>query len=125
MHRILVVDHDAPTQRELEEVGFETRAPTPGENVLQLVSSWRPALVILAIGGRDSGGLQLLRHITDLDPHVLTVLVSEHLGYSDDFAAWLADAFVVRKGDGFELRQTVQRLLAEPLSRDRMIPPCA
>lgn len=121
MHRILVVDDDPRTRLELEEAGFETRVPAGGENVLQLVSTWGPELVVLGIGGPELSGLQLLRHIADLEPGIPTVLVTGHPGYSDDFAAWLADAFIVKDRDGSELLQAVRRLLNDR-SEDRKPP---
>ena len=43
---------------------------------------------------------------------LVTILMSGYPGYKDDFASWLADAFLTKSGETSELTQKVHELLS-------------
>ena len=123
MQRVLVVHEDPTTRSELQEAGFDTRIPVAGEDVLQLMRTWLPDLVVLGLRPLEDRRLQLLRFIKHADPRVLTILVSDGPDYVDDFTSWLADSLVVRNTAAPGLGPTARGLLAERHGRDRLTTP--
>jgi len=115
MPKILVVDHDTETReqfrRELEADGFDVRTATESTTATQLVQEWDPQLAVLDVRLGDESGLDLLRHLLEMRRSLSTILVSAYPGYRDDFAAWLADAFLDKYGDVAVLKDKVHELL--------------
>ena len=116
MYRILVVDDDPGIRSlyrlELEDAGHEVRTAAGGSDALLLACRWAPDLAVLDIKLGEENGLDLLRRLCDLQPRLLTLLVSGYPGYRDDFTSWLADAFLTKSVDPSQLVRTVQDLLA-------------
>jgi len=118
MQRILVVD-DALSirslyQLELEDLGFDVRTASDSAGALRLVRDWKPDLVVLDLRLGDECGLDLLRRMVEERPQLRTVIVTAYPGYKDDFASWLADAFLDKEADCARLRHTVLELMGEP-----------
>jgi DNA-binding NtrC family response regulator len=118
MQRILIVD-DEPSirslyQLEFEDSGFDVRTAADSESALRLVRDWSPHLVVLDVRLGDECGLDLLRRMVELRPELRSVIVTAYAGYKDDFASWLADAFLPKSQDLGELRHTVSELLGVP-----------
>ena len=114
--RILVVDCDPATRdrtcREFAAAGFDVRFAADGAGALSLVRDWDPQLAVLDARLGDESGLDLLRHVLDVRRSLATILVSNNPGYRDDFASWLADAFLVKRADPRELVAKAQQLIA-------------
>ena len=68
-------------------------------------------LVVLDIRMAEGSGLALLREIKSGDNRLPVVLSTAYARYQDDFASWLADAYVVKSSDLGELKQAVRRCL--------------
>lgn len=115
MQRILVVDDEpavcALYRRELEDEGFEVATAGDSDSAMHLVQSWDPQLVVLDVRLGAENGLDLLRRVNELRRDLPTILLSAYAGYKDDFASWLADAFVIKSSDTSELKQAVADLL--------------
>ncbi len=114
--RVLVVDRDPATRdlyrRELTAAGFDVRIATDGPAALRLVREWDPQLAVLDARLGDESGLDLLRHLLEVRNTLATILVSTNPGYSDDFASWLADAFLLKRPDACEILAKAQELIA-------------
>ena len=84
-------------------------------DVVRRVEALTPHTLCLAVLdvrlGRESG-LDLLRHVLEVRRTLATILVSANPGYRDDFAAWLADAFLDKTHDPLPLTVKVGELLA-------------
>src|SRR5437867_4430133 len=98
MYRVLIVD-DEPRIRtlyrlELEDAGFEVRTAADGTNAMCLLQQWEPELAVLDIKLGAETGLDLLRRMVEARRSLVTILMSGYPGYKDDFASWLADAFL-------------------------------
>ncbi len=68
-------------------------------------------LVVLDIRMAEGSGLTLLREIKSTESRLPVVLSTAFARYQDDFASWLADAYVVKSSDLGELKQAVRRCL--------------
>lgn len=114
--RVLVVEGDPVTRdcycREFAAAGFDVRFAADGAGALRLVRDWEPQLAVLDARLGDESGLDLLRHVLELRRSLATILVSNNPGYSDDFATWLADAFLLRRTDARELVAKARQLIA-------------
>jgi len=64
-------------------------------------------LVVLDIRLDEGSGLELLREIKAAAPDRPVVLNTAYARYKDDFASWLADAYVVKSSDLEELKSVV------------------
>ena len=116
MYKVLLVDGE-PESREayrasLAAAGYAVETATDSAAALQVVKDWEPDLAVLDVRlGRESG-LDLLRHVLEVRRTLATILVSANPGYRDDFAAWLADAFLDKTHDPLPLTVKVGELLA-------------
>jgi DNA-binding response OmpR family regulator len=64
-------------------------------------------LIVLDIRLDEGSGLELLREIKAGSPDRPVVLNTAYARYKDDFASWLADAYVVKSSDLEELKSVV------------------
>jgi DNA-binding response OmpR family regulator len=114
--RVLVIDSDPATRdkycRELAAAGFDVRFAADGACALRMVRDWCPQLAVLDTRLGEESGLDLLRHVLEVRRSLATILVSTNPGYSDDFASWLADAFLLKRPDAHELIAKAQQLIA-------------
>ena len=110
MPRVLVLDSDLRFRDlhrcVLEDLGFDVRTASEGDGALRLVRTWKPDLVVLDARLGHESGLDVLRRMLDDRPQLRAVIVSAHTGYRDDFASWLAEAFLVKSADCADLRRT-------------------
>jgi CheY-like chemotaxis protein len=117
MQRILLVDSEAASRdlyrSALEVDGFEVATAGDHAEALRLARSWKPDLAVLDVRPGPEFGLDLLRHLVESQRSLRTILVTRYPGYRDDFASWLADAFLdKREDDASELKNRVHELLA-------------
>jgi DNA-binding response OmpR family regulator len=115
MFKILVVDREPDTRERyrtgLEAAGYTVATATESAEALRLVSEWEPDLAVLDVRLGPESGLDLLRHVLELRHSLATILVSANPGYRDDFASWLADAFLDKSPDPTDLTSKVRELL--------------
>lgn len=114
---VLIVE-DNPNQRalyeeELNDAGYRVLTAADGREALATTREQRPDLVVLDINMPVMDGLDTLSQLLENDPHVKVVINTAYASYQDSFTSWSADAYVVKSGDLNELKDTVQKLLAE------------
>ena len=107
MTRILFVDSEPHIQRlcleELQEEGYEVQVAGNGRDVVRLVDSFHPDLVILEVLLPDMSGLETSKETR--------VIFFSHGRPPRDLKAWGADAYVVKSPDLTGLKKTVRSLL--------------
>ena len=115
MFKILLVDHQPNTRdryrAELEHAGFQVAVADGSAEAIRLLEEWEPDLAVLDVRLGEESGLDLLRHMLEIRHSLNTILVSSYPGYRDDFASWLADAFIDKTPDPRNLTSKVRELL--------------
>jgi len=115
MPKILVVD-DEPGLRllfsaELSDEGYEVVTAENCSEAAAVLASQQIDLVILDIQIKQESGLEMLQQIVKERSGLPVILCSAYNCYKDDFASWLADAYVVKSSDLNELKTEIRRLL--------------
>lgn len=68
-------------------------------------------LIVLDIRLEEGSGLELLREAKAAAPNRPVILNTAYARYKDDFASWLADAYVVKSSDLDDLKSIIGSLL--------------
>jgi len=99
---------------ELEEAGYAVEATGSGEETLErLGGGLKPDALVLDIKLEGIDGIEVARRALTHHPETAIILHSAYEMYKRDFAAWCADAYVVKS-----TRQgALTRTLAEVLGR--------
>jgi len=115
MAKILVVD-DEPGLRllytaELEDEGYEVVSAADCSSAAELLEKEQIDLVVLDIQIKQESGLEMLQKIVKERAGLPVILCSAYNCYKDDFASWLADAYIVKSSNLDELKQEIARQL--------------
>ena len=115
MPKILVVD-DEPGLRllysaELADEGYQVVTAENCSEAAAALTSQQIDLVVLDIQIKKESGLEMLQQIVKDRSGIPVILCSAYNCYKDDFASWLADAYVVKSSDLSELKSEIRRLL--------------
>ena len=114
MPRILFADSEAHIRRlcleELQDEGYEVVVTGCGGDVVRLVESFKPDLVILEILLPDMSGLETGLMVKGTKKDTVVVLYS-HVRPPQDLSSWGADEFVVKSHNLDPLKKVVRRLL--------------
>ena len=115
MAKIMVVD-DEPGLRllyaaELADEGYDV---VTAENCSEAATTLEKEpidLVVLDIQIKQESGLEMLQKIVKERSGLPVILCSAYNCYKDDFASWLADAYIIKSSNLDELKQEIARLL--------------
>jgi DNA-binding response OmpR family regulator len=91
--------------------GFAVETATTLDAARTRLGQGGVSLVVLDIRMAEGSGLTLLREIKSGEHSLPVVLSTAFARYQDDFASWLADAYVVKSSDLGELKGAVKRCL--------------
>jgi DNA-binding response OmpR family regulator len=115
MARILFVDGEPHIRllcrEELQEEGYEVQVAGSGQEVVRLVESFHPDVVILEMWLPDVWGMEMGRIVKGTDQKTRLIYFT-HSQPPRDPSVWGADAFVLKSPDLEGLKQTVRRLLS-------------
>jgi two-component system response regulator (stage 0 sporulation protein F) len=110
MTRVLMVDGEPNIRRlcaeELEEEGYVVRMASTGEEVVSLIDTFRPEVVILEVRLPDMSGLEAGRIIKGTN-RKMRVIFHSFGTPPDKLDRWGGDAFVEKSFDLSELKNTV------------------
>jgi DNA-binding response OmpR family regulator len=110
MTRVLMVDGEPNIRRlcaeELEEEGYVVRMAGTGEEVVRLIDTFRPEVVILEVRLPDMSGLEAGRIIKGTN-RKMRVIFHSFGTPPDKLDRWGGDAFVEKSFDLSELKNTV------------------
>ena len=84
-----------------------------GRDALIKAEESHPDLVIMDVNMPVMDGLDTLSRLLEVDRRIPVIIHSAYASYKESFASWSADAYIVKKSDLSELKETVQRLLLE------------
>lgn len=115
MAKILVVD-DEPGLRllyaaELADEGYEVVSAANCTEAARALENEQIDLVVLDIQIKQESGLDMLQKIVKERHGLPVILSSAYNCYKDDFASWLADAYVIKSSNLDELKSEINRLL--------------
>ena len=115
MAKILVVD-DEPGLRllyaaELADEGYQVVTAQNCSEAAVALEKETIDLVVLDIQIKQESGLEMLQQIVKERSGLPVILCSAYNCYKDDFASWLADAYVVKSSNLDELKNEIARLL--------------
>jgi DNA-binding response OmpR family regulator len=117
MRTVLIVDDEESIRSlyalELTAEGYAVVTAADAEEALERIAASRPDLVTVDVRLPGMDGITLARKIKDVDRTIPVVLVSAYEHYKEQFAAWAADAYVVKSSDTRELKETVRRMLEQ------------
>jgi DNA-binding response OmpR family regulator len=112
---ILVVDDEEHIrklyEKELSEEGYLVKTANSGEEALKIAQSQPPDLVILDIKLQEQNGLEILGDLKKINQHTPVILNSAYSTYKSDFQSWLADAYLVKSPNLYELKKKIKELL--------------
>ncbi len=115
MARILFVDGEPHIRQlcreELQEEGYEVQEAGSGQEVVRLVDTFHPDVVILEVRLPDISGIEMARIVKGTN-HRTRLIFFTHCLPPRDLGPWGADAFVVKSPDLEGLKTTVRRLLS-------------
>ncbi len=116
MTRVLFVDGEPHIrllcQEELREEGYEVQVAGSGGDVIRLVDTFNPDVVILETLLPDMSGLETSRIVKGTSRKTQVILFS-HFKPPRKLSEWGADAFVLKSADLRRLKETVRQLLRE------------
>lgn len=115
MTKLLVVDDEKNIRRlyesELRREGYEVETAESAEEALELIENDPPDLVVLDIRLEGMDGIDCLRTIMERRRDLPVILNSAYSTYKQDFASWMADAYVVKSADLTELKDKIREVL--------------
>ena len=115
MTRIMVVDDETNIrklyQSELAREGYKVVTAESAEEALELMEAEQPDLIVLDIRLEGMDGIDCLRTIMEKRRDLPVILNSAYTTYKQDFASWLADAYVVKSSDLTELKDKIKEVL--------------
>src|SRR5438094_5714790 len=120
--RVLVVEPDSTTRREIRQVceqdGYQVVEADAGSEAIRQVESSRPSVVLLEVTLPDAAGFDVCRELRKVDPAVPVIMMSSR---SDEIDAVVAleigaDDYVTKP---LRLRELVARMAAN-LRRARL-----
>ncbi len=114
MSRILFADGEPHIRQlcleELQDEGYEVQVTGRAAEVVRLVDSFQPDMVIMEVILPDMSGLETGRMIKGTNRKTRVVLYS-HVRPPHDLSSWGADDFVVKSANLDGLKAAVRRLL--------------
>ena len=114
MSRILFADSEPHIrqlcQEELQDEGYEVQVTGQAAEVVRLVDSFKPDMVIMEVILPDMSGLETGLMIKGTNRKTRVVLYS-HVRPPHDLSSWGADDFVVKSPNLDGLKAAVRRLL--------------
>ncbi len=115
MTKLLVVDDEKNIRKlyesELKREGYDVTSVESAEEALDQIERETPDLVVLDIRLDGMDGIDCLRTIMEKRRDLPVILNSAYSTYKQDFASWMADAYVVKSADLTELKDKIKEVL--------------
>ena len=114
MSRILFADGEPHIRQlcleELQDEGYEVRVTGKAAEVVRLVDSFKPDMVIMEVDLPDMSGVETGMMVKGTNRQTRVVFYS-HVCPPQDLSSWGADGFVVKSPNLDGLKAAVRRLL--------------
>ncbi len=122
MSNIIVVDDEESIRSlcaiELAEEGYEVITTGVCQEVPELIVSVQPSAIVLDIRVDDCDGLELLRDIKEIHPHLPIILYTAYDSYREHEKSIAADHYVVKSFNLAELKQKLSQVISQAKNND-------
>ncbi|MDH4229353.1 MAG: response regulator [Nitrospirota bacterium] len=112
---VFVVDDEESIRlflrEELVEEGYDVTTFPNGEEVLTVLESGRPDLLLLDIRMPGIDGIKVLQRAKQKYPDLPVILCSAYSDYKHDFGAWSADGYFVKSARLDGLKEMIREVL--------------
>lgn len=113
--RILLVDDEEGIQllyrEEFEDEGFEVVSAYNGDEALAIFLQETFDLIILDINMPGMNGIEVLRRMKEVKPHLPVILSSAYQEYKQDIGSWASEEYIVKSSNLDDLKEAVRRHL--------------
>ncbi len=113
---ILIVDDDKNQrlllEEELQSDGYTTYAVATGRDAIDVASRTMPDVAVLDIRMPGMDGPELMGRLLSMNHHLRIVIYTGYACHQDNFMAWAADAYVMKRSDLSELKGAIRRVIA-------------
>ena len=120
MHKLLFAEDEESIRllykEEFEEQGYEVILAADGHEALAKFADHRPDLVVIDIKMPGMDGIEVLKKIRELSPHVPAILCTAYGEYRQDLHTWASDDYIVKSANLETLIRKVKTLLSRPQS---------
>lgn len=124
MNKILVVDDESSIRllysEELTDEGYDVVTAGTASEAYDTLLRDEFDLMILDIKLKNESGLELLQKIVRDRRNLPVILCTAFSCHKDDFAAWLAESYVVKSGDLRELKDEIKKVLTRKAQRQNI-----
>lgn len=115
IHTLLVVDdnyyHRVWLKVEFTDMGYRVITAGNGQEALSQVQTVRSDLVVLDLMQPGMNGLDVLRRMHDVDPHLPVIIHTTYAAHENHPAAQRAAAYLVKSSDTGLLKRTIMTVL--------------
>jgi DNA-binding response OmpR family regulator len=115
MAKVLIVDDEKHIRTlysdELKEDGYDVAAIADGKDIMAVIETEKPDVILLDIKMVDSNGLDVLQKIRNKYYNLPVILCSAYGSFKVDIKAIAADAYVVKSSDLTELKLKIAQVL--------------
>ncbi len=115
MSKILLVDDDFAIRllykEELKDEGYTVAATDDCKNLMEIISLFKPDIIIMDIMMGEFNGLDLLNKIRDVYYDMPIILCSSYLNFRYDLRSIAADYYVTKSVDLSELKFMIKMAL--------------
>ena len=122
MSNIIVVDDEESIRSlcalELADEGYEVITTGVCQEVPELIASAHPSAIVLDIRIDDCDGLELLRDIKEIHPHLPIILYTAYDSYREHEKSIAADHYVVKSFNLAELKEKLAQVISQTKKND-------
>lgn len=115
MKTILIVEDEDHLRKlyeaELSDEGYKVVSAEDGDRGYDQYLNHKPDLVTIDIKMQGMDGINLMHKIRRLDKEIPIILYTAYGEYSQDFATWAANEYVVKSSDLSQLKRKIKKLL--------------
>ena len=112
---VLIVEDEAAQrlfyQVELEEAGYRVITAASGPEALDIVKNQHVDVVVVDIAMPGMDGLETLSRLIGIDRQIPVVINTAYSDFRDDYAAWTAEAYVIKESDSAKLIEAIGEVL--------------
>jgi two-component system response regulator (stage 0 sporulation protein F) len=114
-NKILLIDDEINIRKlckeELEDEGYIIETAEDAKSGLKKFEEFLPDLIILDIKMPEESGLEVLQKFKSENSDIPVILYSAYPDFKSEFVSWIADEYIVKSSDFFELKQVIKRYL--------------